>query len=1111
MRRLYTLLLFLLIPYLHSEAKSTEWTGSASTVWSNASNWSNGVPVDGDAVSINVSKTFSVSRSPVLAVNISLASLTLGVSNTAANLTISAGVALTVTGDITIQYGTGSTSSSVIGITGGTGSAITCSGSVYVGDSTQQPTPFAILGLGFQINNTNTITLNIDLQNFSVSQNLVLSSTSSATANIGGNTSINADNSILNLNNGSLTVAGNISTVNTGGHTGYAGFTYSLLGLLPLTNFPAATPQAQLVVNPTGDASTNSAILSIGGSVTALSGDVIDFYGPGSAKSTTIYAGNVGTTSQTVYSTNQTGLDSSPALYQNLTITGASPKSIQSGTLTIAGDWTSSGAYIDAQTNSNTISFQGAAQQLTDNGSHNGTGVIFNNVNFQGSGTKTISTGNFAVGSTGVLTMAGTATLTTNGLLTLMSNISGTATVAAIPGGTSISGLVKSQRFVKGSLDNLNLTKRGYRAISSPVYTYTNGGVNYFDLKYLLDSAYVSGAAGGGFNTTGTNPSLYLYREDISSSNAMFTDGNWKGISKINNTNAYDIGTQKRLTQTNIADTTINLAVGNGVLFFFRGNKSNNSSQTGDKVTAPLDYPEDVVFTQTGYLNTGTIAVQQWYSGSTNFSITSASNVNNSGVRGFAFVGNPYPSTINFEKFNRSGASSSIYGKGFPAPTDTVTKIWIYNSTTKQYDTYMQAKTVSSTADTTTTVRPVGSIYTGDASNMIASGQGFFMKVTTNNRGLTFREAAKTNTQPVSTNINRIMDVPSSSNVLAFSSAPANVNKVSNLAILGLRLVKDDDNTDDAVIAFNDHTPTTYSKGDDAEDMNGNGALVSLSVISSDNVALAIKQQRLPQTGNQTNRLLVNATTSGTYHLRLRNLDNLPNAYDVWLMDSFMKDSLDLKHNSNYDFSIDKSNAATYGSNRFSILVRLNPETMMRLLSVAANKITEGAQISWRTENEGNDFTFNIEKSIDGKTFTQIGQVLSNGSGNYAYTDIIPAKGMNYYRIKVRDMILNDTSYSNTVSLKYTGAATTALENKITVYPNPATGTINIKMQASKNDDSSYIITILGTGGRVVKQLTSNSPILQTDVTGFLPGAYMIQVTKLADDKFQAQSKFVKL
>lgn len=1086
MRRLYTLLLIILFSCLQSEAKTTNWTGYGSGIlggnntqdWLNASNWSNGVPAAGDIVQIGV--TTSYTNSPILSSDASIGSLLFGVASNG-NLLINAGYTLTVTGDVTIKYN--NTAAATLAITGS--GNLNCQGSFYVGDSTAPPTP-SILEAG-QVNVT---TLTLSLASLNVTQNFIINTTSS-TGPVLLTTYSNANNAVVNLNSGTLTVSGNIQTTNSA---------YVSLN------------QAQLLVNPAANTTAGtSSVLSFGGSVTVNSGGLIDFYGTGAGKSTTIYSSNNSSTTQSIYSTTQSGLDTSPALYQNLSITGASPKSVQSGTVTIAGDWTSSGAYIDAQSNSNTIYFQGTAQQLTDNGSHNGTGIIFNNVNFQGSGTKTITAGNFAIGSTGVLTMAGTATLTTNGLLTLMSNISGTATVAAIPVGTSISGLVKSQRFVKGSLDNLNLTKRGYRAISSPVYSYTNGGVNYFDLKYLLDSAYVSGAAGGGFNTTGTNPSLYLYREDISSSNAMFTDGNWKGISKINNTNAYDIGTQKRLTQTNIADTTINLAVGNGVLFFFRGNKSNNSSQTGDKVTAPLDYPEDVVFTQTGYLNTGTIAVQQWYSGSTNFSITSASNVNNSGVRGFAFVGNPYPSTINFEKFNRSGASSSIYGKGFPAPTDTVTKIWIYNSTTKQYDTYMQATTVSSTADTTTTVRPVGSIYTGDASNMIASGQGFFMKVTTNNRGLTFREAAKTNTQPVSTNINRIMDVPSSSNVLAFSGVPANVNKVSNLAILGLRLVKDDDNTDDAVIAFNDHTPTTYSKGDDAEDMNGNGALVSLSVISSDNVALAIKQQRLPQTGNQTTRLLVNATASGTYHLRLRNLDNLPNAYDVWLMDSFMKDSLDLKHNSNYDFSIDKSNAATYGSNRFSIVVRLNPEAMMHILSVAANKITEGAQISWRTENEGNDFTFNIEKSVDGKTFTQIGQVSSNGSGNYAYTDIIPAKGMNYYRIKVRDMILNDTSYSNTVSLKYTGAATTALENKITVYPNPATGTINIKMQASKNDDSSYIITILGTGGRVVRQLTSNSPILQTDVTGFLPGAYMVQVTKLADDKFQAQSKFVKL
>lgn len=1109
MRRLYILLVILLAFSLQSKAKSTEWTGSTSTAWSISSNWSNGVPANGDAVAINVSKTFTVARSPVLDVNISLASLTFGVSNAAANLTINTGITLTVTGDITVQYSSGTNASSAIGISGSTGSAIKCNGSFYVGNSTQQPTPFAILGLGYQINNTNTITVTIDLQNFTVDQNLALSSTSSATANIGGNTSINVNSSILNINSGQLTVSGNISTVNTGGHTGYPGFTYSLLNIVPLTTFSAVTPQAQLIVNPTGDASTNATTLSIGGTVTVLSGDVIDFYGPGSATCTTVYAGNASSTTQTIYSTSQTGLDSSPALYQNLTLGGASPKSVQSGNITIAGDWTSSGAYIDAQTNANTISFQGTSQSLTDNGSHGGSGVIFSNVIFQGSGTKTISSGNFAIGSTGVLTMAGTASLTTNGLLTLMSNSSGTATVATIPQGTSINGLVKSQRFIKGS--STDLSKRGYRLLSSPVYTYNNGGVNYFDLKYLLDSAYVSGAAGGGFNVSTTNPTLYLFREDISASDATFTSGNWKGIAMINNTNAYDIGTQKRLTQANIADTTINLPVGNGVLFFFRGNKSDNSTQTGSKFALPFDYPEDVVFTQTGYLNTGTIAVHQWYGGSTNFSFTSASNVANSSVQGFAFVGNPYASTINFEKFNRNGSNSPIYGTGFPAATVTPNKIWVFNSSSKQYDTYMQTGTVSSVADTTTTIRPSGCAYTGDASNMIASGQGFFMRATQTGQGMLFRENSKINTQPASANINRIMDVPVLNNPLAFSSMAPNVKadpKIS--AVLGLRLAKDSINTDDAVIVFNNQSPFNYTN-EDAEDLNGNGALVSLSIISSDDVALAIKLQKMPRSDSHATRLLVDATASGLYHLRLRNLDNLPPAYDVWLIDSFMKDSLDLKHNSNYDFTINKNNAATYGRNRFSIVVRLNPAAMMHTLSVVANKITAGAQVSWKTENEGNDYTFSVEKSTDGKTFTQIGQVSSNGSGGYAYIDATPAKGMNYYKVKFEDMVLNTVSYSNILSLNYADVATAIVAGNVSVYPNPATNAVNIKMSSTGDNGNSYNITISNSTGHIIKQVKSNSPTWQTDVTQLLPGTYMVQVIKLSDNKLQGEGKFVKL
>ncbi len=52
----------------------------------------------------------------------------------------------------------------------------------------------------------------------------------------------------------------------------------------------------------------------------------------------------------------------------------------------------------------------------------------------------------------------------------------------------------------------------------------------------------------------------------------------------------------------------INL-VGNGFLFFFRGSNvaGGNGSTAGTQLTAPFNYPDDVVLTQTGNLNTGSI------------------------------------------------------------------------------------------------------------------------------------------------------------------------------------------------------------------------------------------------------------------------------------------------------------------------------------------------------------------------------------------------------------------------------------------------------------------------------------------------------------------------
>jgi hypothetical protein len=1107
-RVLYLLVIFILCLSAQCYAVVTNWTGYGSGAfggtdvnnWNNASNWSNGVPGVNDDAQIGVTTTFT--NSPILASTTAIKSLTLGVAAANVALTINSGVTLTVNNNITVKYGSASTTININGqtVSGVLGGTIVCSGNFLVGDNTAPITP-AFLGT---INTTFTATVNLAIQNFTTTGNLTLNTTSS-TGNIavfGTTLSSNVNNPVLNINNGTLSVRQNIQTTNT---------TYVNGGTGNATNI------SRLIVNPTTNVSTTSTpTLGLGGTITIGTGGTIDFYGPGSGTSTVNYIGN---TAQPVY-TALTGLDNSPSTYQNLGFSGSGTKTIQAGTINLAGNWNSGGGRVDALTNAAIVRFRGIAQTLTDGGSNSNIGVYFNTVHFQGSGTKTISSGKFSVASTGVLNMAGTATLTVgaSGTLTLISDTTSSATVAAVPIGTAITGNVNVQRMIKGS--NTNLSKRGYRFISSAVYTANISGTRYYDVKYLLDSAYVSGMAGGGFNAPSANPSLYLYREDILPNNAGFTAGHYKGIAKINNANAYDIGTQKRLTSANTADTTIRLPVGNGLLFFFRGNKANNGTQTGSKIMPPYDFPEDVPFTQVGQLNTGTVSVKPWYefdgtANSSNFlSYTNTPSLNNTLVRGFMLVGNPYASTINWEKFNRNGVNSSIYGGNTSATTAVMTTMWVYNPTSKQYDTYMQAPTVASTADTTTTINPAGSLRTGSASNMIASGQGFLIRATAKSQIFTFRESAKTNIQPVASDLKKVMAAPVVPTALAFSSILQSTDvQTSKIPVLSFRMIKDSINTDDAVLAFNNTTENTFTPNFDAEDLNGNGALVSLSIISSDDVATAIKQIKLPQNNRQIISLLADATTTGTYQLKLHKIEGLAGMYDVWLKDVFTNDSLDIKHNNTYSFNIDKSNSATYGRNRFKIVVSRNQALEMRALSFKAEKETQNAKLTWQTENEANEYIFTIERSTDnGKTFKALGQVKSSGIGTYKFYDIQPVLGENQYKVRIENPSLNQKSYTGLAKLLYQqNVLKTTATAQVSVYPNPVVDVVNIKIDDKAESNDNFSVRITNSFGLVIKEITSKQGNWQHNVTNLTPGSYFVRVVNTTQNKIIGETKFVKL
>jgi Pregnancy-associated plasma protein-A/GEVED domain/Secretion system C-terminal sorting domain len=99
--------------------------------------------------------------------------------------------------------------------------------------------------------------------------------------------------------------------------------------------------------------------------------------------------------------------------------------------------------------------------------------------------------------------------------------------------------------------------------------------------------------------------------------------------------------------------------------------------------------------------------------------------------------------------------------------------------------------------------------------------------------------------------------------------------------------------------------------------------------------------------------------------------------------------------------------------------------------------------LAWQTATEQNSNRFEIERSIEGKTFEYIGKTNAAGNSNtvlkYDFEDTKPQIGNLYYRLK---MIDNDGSfeYSNIVNIILNGNI-----GKWLVYPNPASDMITLE------------------------------------------------------------------
>ena len=159
----------------------------------------------------------------------------------------------------------------------------------------------------------------------------------------------------------------------------------------------------------------------------------------------------------------------------------------------------------------------------------------------------------------------------------------------------------------------------------------------------------------------------------------------------------------------------------------------------------------------------------------------------------------------------------------------------------------------------------------------------------------------------------------------------------------------------------------------------------------------------------------------------------------------------------------------------------------LRLLSFNVVNNDGYASLTWKTSNEINMNRFDVQRSLDARTFESIGSVAARNQSTevtYSYSDPKPVSGTAYYRL---NMIDNDgkSSYSGVVSINGKVPVT------LGVFPNPVVN--NLVLSHPKAADNA-VIKIVSLNGSVVATYNVQRDAIQSsvDVSKLSKGNYIV-------------------
>ncbi|HRG11034.1 MAG TPA: hypothetical protein PLJ08_20850, partial [Cyclobacteriaceae bacterium] len=446
----------------------------------------------------------------------------------------------------------------------------------------------------------------------------------------------------------------------------------------------------------------------------------------------------------------------------------------------------------------------------------------------------------------GVLTLANTATVDADGasdnsVFTLISsgdNPTQDASIATLPGTANVLGNVTVQRFM--SIEGAN-SGRIYRYISSPVQT--------ADVAQIQNFIPVTGSFTGTSTCTGcgSNQSMFLYNENV------ITDVNSSGANDADD--GYGDFPASANTET--------LTPGRGYTIFVRAN------------VPPVSTSGSALWEVRAPINRGTVNFNSLVS------FTSSGVLANDG---WNLVGNPYPSTIDWDAatgWTRTNVTNAIYlrDNGQVSPV---------------YATY------------------VGGVGTNGGSRYIPMGQAFFIK--SNGGAINFQS-------------NENVKVAGTQGTFIREGAVSDVIRIA---------LKKDNLKDETVIRFSAEATDGYDQNLDAYKLPN-----SIFNLASVGGASKFAINAIPYGGcSSTVQLNISNAAPGSYQLMFTDLQSFSSVPQVRLLDNFTGSSTSITNDGMYSFSV-TADPASYG-NRFSILVD-QPQVNLNIEASGAQSLCKDA------------------------------------------------------------------------------------------------------------------------------------------------------------------------